>query len=86
MKRGGGRKVQSEPEKMKTRGIEWRRFYEEEDDGSLGCKLRLLMPATSECTATTIPQMSSDAVSHEGKELHSVHAVNALHMAIGISL
>ena len=30
---------------MKTRGVEWRRFYEE-DDGPLGTKVRLFTPSS----------------------------------------
>ena len=66
---------------MKTRGVEWRRFYEE-DDGSLGTKLRLFTPAS--LVSDTTHAQTCDVLSHEEKEL-VIHAAAAVNMSISIS-
>ena len=67
---------------MKTRGVEWRRFYEE-DDGSLGTKVRLFTPCS--LLSDTTHAGTCDVLSQEEKEL-VIHAASAVNMSIGISL
>ena len=82
---GAGRqagRAEKECERMKTRGVEWRRFYEDEE-GPLGAKMRLTLPGSLESEATQA--LTSDVLSQEGLE-PVIHAASAVNMSVGIFL